>query len=238
MKRFLLAVLAFCLLPMAAAQAMLVSPTAYNINPLSSNTAQVRFENQSAVPMKFRVEVMHWSTENGAYVYTPTRDVVANPPEFTVQPGSAQVIRVGVLKKVGDDELTYRVFIRQVAITDAAPTAVNNTDAQLSVNSLSTITLPVYIAPPSSAPKLSAKVTLAASGELELLLTNTGNRHLTLRQLQVQGAQTVDIGSTAVLGNSVLRLPLTGLDAATGAVQLVYRDAQGEEKREPLTVSR
>jgi len=238
MKRSVLAVLALALLPMAAAQAMLVTPTAYNINPLSSNTSQVRFENQSAVPMKFRVEVMRWSTENGEYVYTPTRDVVANPPEFTVQPGSAQVIRVGVLKKVGDDELTYRVFIRQVALADAAPTAVNNTDAQLSVNNLSTITLPVYIAPPSSAPKLSAKVAPAASGGLELLLTNSGNRHLTLRQLQVVGAQTVDIGSTAVLGNSVLRLPLAGLDAATGTMQLVYRDALGEEKRESLTVSR
>lgn len=238
MKRSVLAVLALCLLPMAAAQAMLVTPTAYNINPLSSNTSQVRFENQSAVPMKFRVEVMRWSTENGEYVYTPTRDVVANPPEFTVQPGSAQVIRVGVLKKVGDDELTYRVFIRQVPLADAAPTAVSNTDAQLSVNNLSTITLPVYIAPPSSAPKLSAKVAPAAAGGLELQLSNTGNRHLTLRQLQVVGAQTVDIGSTAVLGNSVLRLPLMGLDTATNAVQLVYRDAQGEEQRESLTVSR
>lgn len=238
MKRSVLAVLALYLLPMAAAQAMLVTPTAYNINPLSSNTSQVRFENQSAVPMKFRVEVMRWSTENGEYLYTLTRDVVANPPEFTVQPGSAQVIRVGVLKKVGDDELTYRVFIRQMALADAAPTAVNNTDAQLSVNNLSTITLPVYIAPPSSAAKLSARVAPAASGGLELLLTNAGNRHLTLRQLQVVGAQTVDIGSTAVLGNSVLRLPLAGLEAATGTVQLVYRDAQGEEKRESLTVSR
>lgn len=238
MKRSVLAVLALCLLPVAAAQAMLVTPTAYNINPLSSNTSQVRFENQSAVPMKFRVEVMRWSTENGGYVYTPTRDVVANPPEFTVQPGSAQVIRVGLLKKVGNDELTYRVFIRQVALADAEPLALSNTDAKLTVNNLSTITLPVYVSPPGSAPKLSASVVLAASGRLELLLTNTGNRHLTLRQVQVQGAQTVDVGSTAVLGNSVLRVPLPGLDAAASTVQFVYRNAQGEETRESLTVSR
>lgn len=238
MKRHVLAALALSLLPMAAAQAMLVTPTAYNINPLNTNTAQVRFENQGPVPMKFRVEVMRWGTENGAYTYTPTRDVVANPPEFTVPPGSAQVIRVGVLKKVGSDELTYRVFIRQVALADAALTTGNTTDAQMSVNNLSTITLPVYIAPPSSAPKLSARVVPAASGGLELRLSNTGNRHLTLRQLQIKGAQTVEVGSTAVLGNSVLQVPLPGLDSATGTVQLIYRDAQGEEQRESLTVSR
>ncbi len=97
--------------PLALAQSLIVSPTAYNINPANSNTAQVRFENRSDDSVQFRVEVMQWTQVNGQNIYSPTRDVVANPTNFTLAPQQAQVVRVGVLKRVGSDELTYRVFL-------------------------------------------------------------------------------------------------------------------------------
>jgi len=163
----------------AAAQAFVVSPTAYNINPVTSNTSQVRFENQGTQPMRFRVEVMRWSTENGAYVYTPTRDVIVNPPEFDLAPGAAQVIRIGVLKKVGGDELTYRVFIRQEPTSGLTPATSDSKDVQIALNNLSTVTLPVYLTPPASAPDVHAHVTGSAAAGLTLQLANAGNRHLT-----------------------------------------------------------
>lgn len=236
---FRLAALALTLAAPVSAQTVLVSPTAYNINPLSSNTAQVRFENRTTLPVKFRVEVLRWSTENGQYIYTPTRDVVANPAEFTIAPQATQVIRVGVLKRVGDDELTYRVFVRQVAGGDVTQVPSSTTDAQININKLISISLPVYVAPPSSAPKLSAQAKVGAAGSLELQLSNTGNRHLTLRQLRLQvGSQKVDLGNAAVLGHSVLNLPVPGLNPGASSVEMLYNDVKGDEQRETLSVAR
>jgi fimbrial chaperone protein len=213
----------------------LVSPTAYNINPANSNTSQVRFENRSGSSTQFRVEVMQWTQVNGQNVYSPTRDVVANPLTFTLAPQQAQVIRVGVLKRVGSDELTYRVFVNQLPPTAEAPALSNPTDVQVQINRLARVSLPVYVTPAASTPRLTYAAR-TGSGSTNLEITNAGNRHLTLRQVSVElDGKKVALGSLAVLGKSMLAIPLGGTTA--GSLTLSYFNADEKEIRETVSIS-
>ena len=129
----------------AAAQGFSVSPTAFNLNPERTNTAQVRFENPSGGTMSFQVEVRRWGTQGGEHVYEPTRDVIVNPASFTLKRGEGQVIRLGLLKKAGADELTYRVFVQQVPNSDTPSESSGTPDAQMNVRQLVQLSLPVYV---------------------------------------------------------------------------------------------
>lgn len=217
----------------AGAQSFSLTPTAFNINPERTNTAQVRLQNQTLQPLQFRVEVMKWSMAGDQVSYTPTRDVVVNPATFQLGPQGAQVIRVGVLKKAGVDEMTYRVFVRQ--ISDTATAGADQPDAQINLSRLISISMPVYVTPPNSAPKVSFRIN--AGGQTPTLeVTNTGNRHLTLRQLRlVSGDQTFSIGSNAVLGKSTLALTLPAALPTGAAVEVRYQDAEDKEQRAAVT---
>lgn len=232
MIRFLLWTL-LCLLGVAGAQTFALSPTAFNMDPARTNTAQVRMDNTGDAPMMFQLEIRRWTTENGQHVYTPTRDVVVNPAQFTLEPGKSQVIRVGLLKKVGNEELAYRVFVRQVPTADVPSQQNNEGNVGLTLRQLVQVSMPVYVAPASSAPKMSYGLRLQ-DGKVMLDLTNAGNRHLTLRDVNVvAGEARLSLGNAAVLGGSTLSLPLT-LDALPTSAELVYSDMNGEERREPL----
>ena len=178
---------------------------------------------------------MQWTQVNGQNVYSPTRDVVANPATFTLAPQQAQVIRVGVLKRVGSDELTYRVFVNQLPPTAEASALSNPTDVQVQVNRLARISLPVYLTPAASTSRLSYAARTGPDS-INLEITNTGNRHLTLRQVSVElDGKKVTLGSLAVLGNSMLSVPL-GV-TTTGNMTLSYFNADAKEIRETVSIS-
>ncbi|GGS07376.1 fimbrial biogenesis chaperone [Deinococcus sedimenti] len=223
------------LLGAAAAQGFSVSPTAFNLNPERTNTAQVRFENPSGGRMSFQVEVRRWSTRNGEHVYEPTRDVIVNPASFTLARGEAQVIRLGLLKKAGADELTYRVFVQQVSGDDVPTQTTGSEDAQMNVRQLVQLSLPVYVTPPASAARVAFQARVADQ-EVTLDLVNSGNAHQTYRVLNVQvGDRSVVLGSAAVLGRSTLSLPLGALGGAR-TVTVQFTDAAGKAGRETISI--
>ncbi|MBZ9716023.1 molecular chaperone [Deinococcus multiflagellatus] len=231
MKRFALATLT--LLGAAAAQNFSLSPTAFNLDPARTNTAQVRLQNPGSTPLKFQVEVRKWTTENGQHVYSATRDVVVNPASFTLGPGESQVIRLGLLKKAGADELTYRVFVQQVPAEGTATQQVSSGSANMSLAQLVRLSLPVYVTPANSAPKVSFRAR-QNGGDLTLDVVNAGNQHQTFRALSVVvGGQEVKLGSAAVLGRSTLSLPLKGVKAS-GPLEVRYTDTNDKEGRETL----
>lgn len=225
----LAALLAALLLPVLAQGGLSLSPTAFRIDPQRTNTAQVRFQNGAPEAMRFRVEVMEWRTENGAHVYRPTREVQVSPPEFELAPGEAQVIRVGLVRRAGEDELAYRVFVRQQRVANAG---AGGQDAAVNVQRLVHISLPVYVTPSASAARLSAAL-VGAEGGARLRLDNSGNRHVTLRQARLvwEGGEH-PLGSVAVLGSSTLLVPVP-LAGGAGA-ELRYQDDELREVRVAL----
>ena len=76
-------------------------------------TITVRNDGTEPVPMQ--LEVLNWSQEEANDVFTPTRELIVNPPIFTIPAGGSQLIRVG-LRGTPDAqrELTYRIFIQEL----------------------------------------------------------------------------------------------------------------------------
>ncbi|MBZ9750065.1 fimbria/pilus periplasmic chaperone [Deinococcus sp. HMF7620] len=232
MKRLTLA--ALVLLGTATAQNFSLSPTAFNLDPARTNTSQVRLQNPGKVTLKFQVEVRKWTTENGQHAYSSTRDVVVNPATFTLGPGESQVIRLGLLKKAGADELTYRVFVKQVPAEGTATQQVSSGAANMNLAQLVQLSLPVYVTPANSAPKISFRARKDGS-TLTLDVINSGNQHQTFRALSVvTGGQEIKLGSTAVLGRTTLSLPLKGV--VSGPLELRYTDTNDKEWSETLSI--
>mgnify|MGYP000329849137 CR=1 FL=1 len=71
--------------------------------------------NNGAEPVSMQLEVLNWSQEEGNGVFTPTRELIVNPPIFTIPAGGSQLIRVG-LRRAPDAqrELTYRIFLQEL----------------------------------------------------------------------------------------------------------------------------
>lgn len=233
MKRLTLAALAT--LGLAGAQSFSVSPTAFYLNPANTNTAQVRIQNPGTATVSFTVEVRRWTTENGEHVYAPTRDVVVNPATFTLKGGEAQVLRVGLLKKSGAAELTYRVFIQQVPGKDTPVETSQQGDAQVNLTKLIRMSLPVYVTPPNASPRVTFRAR-QDGGQTVLDLVNAGSAHQTYRALSVNvGGRTVTLGSAAVLGTSTLSFPLGDLGGAKD-LSVLYRDTEDREGRVNVTL--
>lgn len=222
LRHLLAAALLALALPGAGAQRFSVLPVVLDVNPERSLTTQTTFTNLDRLPMSFTVEVFEWTSRGGQDVLTPTSDVLVNPASFTLAPDGKQVIRVGVRRKPGDRELTYRVFIRQTPPETAAGSGTN-------VTVLLNLSLPVYIASPSAAPKVGYGVRRSGD-DLALLVTNDGTRHLTYRDLVVRaGERVVRVESKAVLAGGTFELPLPGWGDLAGELSVTYRDASDKE---------
>ena len=49
--------------------------------------------NNGTEPVMMQMELMSWSQSEGKDVYTATREVLGNPPIFTVPAGGSQLVR-------------------------------------------------------------------------------------------------------------------------------------------------
>ena len=155
-----------------------VSAANIGVNPvrvtLSENqkmgTLTVR--NGGTEPMSMQLEVLNWSQEEGDDVFTPSREVLANPPIFTVPAGGSQLIRVG-LRRAPDAqrELTYRIFLQELP----PPPSPDFQGAKM----LMRISVPLFVLPKAAAqPALRWQAVRTSDGALKISLTNTGNVHI------------------------------------------------------------
>jgi fimbrial chaperone protein len=155
-----------------------VSAANIGVNPvrvtLSENqkmgTLTVR--NGGTEPMSMQLEVLNWSQEEGDDVFTPSREVLANPPIFTVPAGGSQLIRVG-LRRAPDAqrELTYRIFLQELP----PPPSPDFQGAKM----LMRVSLPVFVLPKATAkPVLRWHAVRTSDGALKISLTNSGNAHI------------------------------------------------------------
>jgi len=72
--------------------ASVVSAATIGVSPvratLSANQKieAITVRNNGTEPMSMQLEVMNWSQQDGNDVFTPTRELLVNPPIFTVPP--------------------------------------------------------------------------------------------------------------------------------------------------------
>lgn len=229
-----------------------LAPVVLSADPGRSLVTSVTFTNTSSKTVKVEASVTSWSQVDGQHTETPTRDLLLNPPTFTVGPGESQLIRVGLRRKPTSGELTYRLHLDQRSLTaqsEAAQASAQGAEAavrgspddpasapeiQTRIEQLFAVTLPVYFTPGASTPKLGFS-SVQQGADLVLDIHNTGNRHETLYDLTfTRGGQTLSMPPNAVLSGSRLSYVLKDWGQLSGAVSVQYRTAEGEVARATL----
>ena len=91
-----------------------VSPVRVTLSETQQMDA-ITVRNDGTEPVSMQLEVLNWSQEAGKDVLTPSRELLANPPIFTVPAGGSQLVRVGLRRAPdGQRELTYRICLQEL----------------------------------------------------------------------------------------------------------------------------
>ena len=138
----------------------------------SQKTGAITVLNKSTEPVSIQLEVLSWSQEEGKDVLTPTREILATPPIFTIPAGASQLIRIG-LRRVPEMQLeqTYRIILQELP----APPSPEFNGTRMMMR----ISLPVFVLPKlATKPVLLWKAIRTLDGGLKISLTNNGNAHI------------------------------------------------------------
>jgi fimbrial chaperone protein len=178
--QFIVASLVLLVLPGAVAAGSLgISPTRVTLTE-KTPTAAITVVNQGTDPKVIQAELLRWTQEGGKDVHAQTRDLLVNPPVFTVAPGKTQVIRVGLNRAPNDaQELAYRLFLQEVP----PPPLPGFTGLQVALR----IGVPVFVAPARTpvSPKLHWKAVRMDAGTIQLTVSNEGNVHAELAEIML-----------------------------------------------------
>jgi fimbrial chaperone protein len=169
----------------------------------------IKISSQASKTVSYQVEIVSWSqTEEKREVYTPTEDILAVPPLFTLQPGEEQIVRVGMLTDAHPStEQSYRMFITELAgpQEEAAESTGVNMRLRLGV--------PVFIAP-RALPNATLEHIDSRQMENQLFMQmrNSGNTHVRISEVKFHapGASEPKVEAAAiyVLAGQVAFVPV------------------------------
>lgn len=157
----------------------------FQVNPIrltlsaAQNTGVLRVTNSSDTATVVQMQIVAWSQQNGQDVYTPSRALLATPPIFTVDPGSQQVVRVG-MRKAPDarQESCYRLYLTEVP--PASRPGFRGVQIALRIG------IPVFVEPAvATSPVLHWSAKRLGTDELELGASNRGTAHAEILKLTV-----------------------------------------------------
>ncbi|MBZ9715759.1 molecular chaperone [Deinococcus multiflagellatus] len=215
----------------AGAQSFGFSPTTLQMDATKNLVAETTMINSTAAPARFTVVPRVWKVEGGQLVLLDTRDLIVNPASFTVKPGGSQVIRVGLRKKPGDTELSYRLLVQQEAIEGVDLPKVSadlSKDAKAGLNLTMTFSLPIYVTQPGATPKV--QFTAQDSGQnVVLTVQNAGQRRAIYRNVTLsRGGASLGMQAISALAGSSQTLTLVGLGNKSGPLTIRYTGEDGQ----------
>ncbi len=198
--------------------------------PANRQAASLTIANSDAAPVSIRVVTFAWTQAGGVDLYTPTDDVIASPPIFTIQPGRTQLLRVGLKNRALAG--AYRVILEEIP---------RNVPVGGQIQVTLRLDLPLYLLPKGGGKaELGWRAWREQNGEIIVEGRNSGSLHGQVLELSaVQGGQrhllSKDMG--VVLPSSariwkIGRLP--GLQAGAPLV-LSVRSPAGETQA-PLVI--
>jgi len=166
---------------------LLAAAGSYSINPVKlelsyqGETKIITVRNQAEHSAIMQVDVVSWQQQSGQDIYKTSRDLLASPPLFAIEPGASQVIRIGQRNTVASgNEKAYRLFIQEV------PSAVTEDNAGLQM--ALRISVPVWLlndALKEMQPDLQWQAERRDKHTLVLSVKNNGQRHAHLSKLTV-----------------------------------------------------
>jgi fimbrial chaperone protein len=181
-KLLMFMVTAFGLAGWANAANLTVYPVGVILNA-QKPAGEINLQNDDEAPKVIQIELMEWSQKDGQDIYTPSRDLLVNPPVFTLQPGKTQLIRLGLNKPTKNaEELSYRLYINEVP----PPPKPGFTGLQMALR----LGIPVFVEPHQPAkPRLDWQARRNGDGSIKLRVANTGNVHMKLLDFELKEAE-------------------------------------------------
>lgn len=156
------------------AQSLAIEPVTVHLAP-GQIAETLTVTNQTGEATSFQVRAFAWSAPQGADQLVPTDAIILSPPLGTIAPGAQQLIRLVLRQPPRDKEATYRIWLDQIP-APAAPGAV-----RIALR----LSIPVFAEPPARAlPDLDWRLE-NVGGQVSLLVSNTGARHQTVRNLRL-----------------------------------------------------
>lgn len=138
--------------------------------------------------MTVQVETVAWTQVSGEDKYTPTQDLLVNPPLFSIPPGRSQILRVGLRRPPDDErETAYRLFLREVPPGDSNVVSAGD-GATGKVRVLLELRLPIYVAPAKIIRAQQWRARRTTNGGIALEVVNTGNVRLVVGELKLHAA--------------------------------------------------
>lgn len=176
----------------AAAGSFSVAPTRVEFDA-GRRTAVVTIHNPDSSPLTVQAQVVGWTQVGGEDVYSPTTDILATPPVFTVAPDSDQIVRIALRgAPAGTRELPYRIFFQEIP---AASKPGSNT---LSVALRIGIPVFVHTRCNETRPALRWSASRDANGEIALSAENQGCQHVQVTGLSVQFGDGAFVPASAI----------------------------------------
>ena len=185
-------------IPLSRAGSFTVNPVRITLSP-GRAVAAITVSNVGKEASVIQLETSRWTQEDDKDVLTPSNEILATPPIFTLPPGGSQIVRVG-LRRAADAqrELTYRLVLREVPPPQPIAQGLRVALA---------ISMPVFVI--SSHPTFSNlqwQAVRLAAGSIQLQATNTGNAHVQIGAIELSAPSS----SSPVVKQSVATYVLPG----------------------------
>lgn len=167
----------FSAAPLAHAGSFTVNPVRVTLSP-GHAVAAITVRNAGSDASVIQLETFRWTQQDGKDVLTPSREILATPPIFTLLPGGSQIVRVGLRREPdAQHELTYRLILREVPPPQPIAQGLRVALA---------ISMPVFVvAAHPSFSNLQWQAQRLADGRIQLQATNTGSAHVQVGSIQL-----------------------------------------------------
>jgi fimbrial chaperone protein len=174
-----------------------VSPVRVTLSD-SQKIGSLSVRNDGSEPVTMQMEVLSWSQREGNAVFAATRELLANPPIFTIPAGSSQLVRVG-LRRAPDAqrELTYRVILQELP----PPPNPDITGSRMTLR----LSIPVFVSPEiDTKPVVLWQAVRTSQGALKISLSNNGNAHIQIKNFKLSLIDSVQPWATLQTSDYVL----------------------------------
>lgn len=141
----------------------------------------IRVSNQDESAKSYEVNVVAWSqSRERREIYTPTEDLLAVPPLFTLQPGEEQIVRIGMLQDAdAATERSYRMFVTELAPPQPESPAATGITMRVQIG------VPVFVAPTAlPTATLDYVDSMQVEEQLFMQFRNSGNTHVKVTEVQ------------------------------------------------------
>jgi fimbrial chaperone protein len=199
--------LAFASAP-AAAQSIGIAPVGITLAS-GEMTTTLRVTNRDSVATAVQVRPFLWDQAGAEDGLTATHMLLVSPPIAHIAPGQTQIVRLLLKAPAGATEASYRLLIDQI------PTEPTANGVRIALR----ISVPVFALPAVPVhSKLSWQALAAAPRTADLVVANSGGRHIRMNAIHVfAGASELRLDSPAnlyLLPGSQRRLHLSALGDA------------------------